>query len=155
MASSFFNESMTVFDELSMLGESIEQFTPGSENDIHDSLDGTISFSDYETDDRRVGELDLETEPTDSNYEGEGGTTQITDDPIYPEGDSIYANGETGELAEYPDSNYEGGGGTTQITDDPNYPEGDSIYANGETGELAEYPDSNYERRGWNNTDNR
>ena len=108
MASSFFNESMTVFDELSMLGESIEQFTPGSENDIHDSLDGTISFSDYETDDRRVGELDLETEPTDSNYEGEGGTTQITDDPNYPEGDSIYANGETDELAEYPDSNYEG-----------------------------------------------
>ena len=148
MASSFFNESMTVFDELSMLGESIEQFTPGSENDIHDSLDGTISFSDYETDDRRVGELDLETEPTDSNYEGEGGTTQITDDPIYPEGDSIYANGETGELAEYPDSNYEGEGGTTQITDDPNYPEGDSIYANGETGEHSEYPDSNYEGEG-------
>ena len=116
MASSFFKESMNVFEELSMLGESLDQFVPDSDDQIHDSgSDGTISFSDYETDDRRVGELDLETEPTDLNYEGEGGTTQITDDPNYPEGDSIYANGETGKQSEYPDSNYEGGGTSAPV----------------------------------------
>ena len=71
MASSFFEESMEVYDALSMLGDNYDEYTPQSESDITDSsTDGTYD----PTLDPHYSETDpsLPSSSTDSNAENEG-----------------------------------------------------------------------------------
>jgi hypothetical protein len=71
MASSFFEESMEVYDALSMLGDNYDEYTPQSESDITDSsTDGTYD----PTLDPHYSETDPSSpsSSTDSNAENEG-----------------------------------------------------------------------------------
>ena len=57
MASSFFNETMDVFESLSLLGDSMDDYTPENESDITDSsADGSFNPSDTQ-------QTNTETEP--------------------------------------------------------------------------------------------
>ncbi len=63
MASSFFNETMDVFESLSLLGESMDEYTPENESDITDSnVDGSFNPSDTQL-------TDTETEPVSPSHD--------------------------------------------------------------------------------------
>ena len=92
MASSFFSESMAVFEELSFLGQSQDDYAPADGDEIIDpGEDGSFTAPEYDgstdpnydgtdpnyaddgsTDDRRVGDTTSEadpTDPSDPNYD--------------------------------------------------------------------------------------
>ncbi|MDC3283709.1 FecR family protein [Opitutales bacterium] len=63
MASSFFKETMDVYESLSLLGESIDEYTPENESDIIDSnVDGSFNPSDTQL-------TDTETEPVSPSHD--------------------------------------------------------------------------------------
>jgi hypothetical protein len=116
MASSFFKESMNVFEELSMLGESLDQFVPDSEDQIRDSgSDGSISFSDEVIDVRRVRELDNISITTDSNYEESSSRSETVEDSR----DDLSTNrDESTDDVVRTDSNYEESSSRSETVED-------------------------------------
>ena len=63
MASSFFKETMDVYESLSLLGESMDEYTPENESDITDSnVDGSFNPSDTQL-------TDTETEPVSPSHD--------------------------------------------------------------------------------------
>ena len=140
MASSFFKESMNVFEELSMLGESLDQFVPDSEDQIRDSgSDGSISFSDEVIDVRRVREIDNISITTDSNYEESSSRSETVEDSR----DDLSTNREesTGNVVRT-DSNYEE---TSNRSETVEVSRDDLSTNRGESTDDVVRTDSNYE----------
>ena len=147
MASSFFSESMAVFEELSFLGQSQDDYAPADGDEIIDpGEDGSFTAPEYDgstdpnydgtdpnyvddgsTDDRRVGDTTSEADPTDPS------------DPNY---DSTYPDYDTSdpELA-----SEESLDGSTDPNYDPNHDGTDPNYVD-DTDEYG--TDPNYADNG-------